>query len=180
MDSRRTQPPRRTRLWLVRHAQSVGNVDGSHGDTDLTEEGRRQAETLGESLRAERFDHVLSSPLLRARRTAEVALRGTRVTEDPELRELVVQKDTFIDVASLSREDLLNLVSPSQDEFETGPDFVARVRQWLAALPRDRTTLAFTHFAVVRECLRQCGTRPLPQHIDYCSVHRVALPPREG
>ena len=59
------------RLLIVRHAQAAP------GDPDelrsLTPAGREQAQRLGESLRAEGIaaDAVLSSPLLRARETAE-------------------------------------------------------------------------------------------------------------
>lgn len=59
------------RLLIVRHAEAAP------GDPDelrsLTPAGREQAQRLGESLRAEGIaaDAVLSSPLLRARETAQ-------------------------------------------------------------------------------------------------------------
>jgi phosphohistidine phosphatase len=59
------------RLVLVRHAESApGTPDELR---TLTPEGQEQARALGERLRAEgiRPDAVLTSPLLRARQTAE-------------------------------------------------------------------------------------------------------------
>jgi phosphohistidine phosphatase len=59
------------RLVLVRHAESApGTPDDLR---TLTPEGEEQARALGERLRADgiRPDAVLSSPLLRARQTAE-------------------------------------------------------------------------------------------------------------
>jgi phosphohistidine phosphatase len=57
------------RLYLIRHA------DAAPGEPDelrtLTPEGREAARALGERLTEERLDAVLSSPLLRARETAE-------------------------------------------------------------------------------------------------------------
>ena len=64
-------------LTLVRHGQSVANRDGivqGHFDSPLSDLGRRQAEALAAAWSAAgaRFNHLLSSPLLRARQTAEV------------------------------------------------------------------------------------------------------------
>lgn len=163
-------------LWVVRHAESLGNVDGSQADTGLSDRGEEQALALRERLAGKDFDQIVTSPLLRARRTAEIAFPQASATTVPDLRELVVQRDMFMDLAGLSREDLLKLAAPSQGaDFETGADFVARVRRWLNSLAGNQTILAFTHFAVVRECLRQCGVHPLPQQILHCSVHELEL-----
>lgn len=163
-------------LWLVRHAESLGNLDGTHADTDLSELGRMQALELRAVLAEHHFDHVLTSPLLRARRTAQLACPNIDARVVPALRELVVPKDTFLDVTGLSPDELRRLASPSKDDnVESGSAFVARVRAWLASLPAGQPTLAFTHFAVLRECLRQLGTRPLPQHIAPCSLWPLAL-----
>jgi phosphohistidine phosphatase SixA len=57
------------RVFVVRHAQAEA------GDPDdlrpLTEAGRAAARALGERLAGERIGSVVSSPLLRARETAE-------------------------------------------------------------------------------------------------------------
>jgi phosphohistidine phosphatase len=72
------------RLVLVRHAESApGTPDELR---TLTPEGQEQARALGERLRAEgiRPDAVLTSPLLRARQTAE-ALGFGKPEEDERL-----------------------------------------------------------------------------------------------
>ena len=65
------------RLFLVRHAEAAP------GDPDdlrpLTPAGREAARALGEKLAAERLDAVLSSPLLRARETAEQIARAAGI-----------------------------------------------------------------------------------------------------
>jgi carboxypeptidase T len=60
-------------LTLVRH----GKPSGTNGDTPLGAEGEEQAEALGAMLKAARPapDKVLTSPLLRARQTAEIIAR---------------------------------------------------------------------------------------------------------
>jgi phosphohistidine phosphatase len=62
------------RIFLVRHAEAAP------GDPDelrpLTAEGRATARTLGERLAARHPDAVVSSPLLRARETADAIARS--------------------------------------------------------------------------------------------------------
>lgn len=70
------------RVYLVRHAEAApGEPDDLRA---LTPEGRRAARALGERLAAEdvRPDALISSPLLRARETAEEI--GRAVGVEPE------------------------------------------------------------------------------------------------
>jgi broad specificity phosphatase PhoE len=69
-------------IWLVRHCETEWSISGRHtGSTDipLTPEGRLQATAIGKLLAGRRFDHVFSSPMLRARETARLAGSGDRV-----------------------------------------------------------------------------------------------------
>lgn len=77
-------------VYLVRHADTAWTLTGQHtGRTDLplTERGERQASALGASLGALRIDGILSSPLQRARRTAELAMPHAHVEKDDDLME---------------------------------------------------------------------------------------------
>jgi probable phosphoglycerate mutase len=68
-------------LWLIRHAETEWSKAKKHtGRTDipLTDEGREHAEALREQLAGVAFDAVFSSPLDRARTTAELAGLGDR------------------------------------------------------------------------------------------------------
>lgn len=64
-----------TRLCLVRHGLTEFNrlkkLQGS-SDIPLNEEGEYQAERAAEKLKDEQFDAIVSSPLGRAHRTAEI------------------------------------------------------------------------------------------------------------
>jgi probable phosphoglycerate mutase len=65
-----------TELWLVRHGETEWSRDHRHTsvtDLALTEEGERVAQGLPERLAGHVFDLVLTSPRVRARRTAELA-----------------------------------------------------------------------------------------------------------
>ena len=63
-------------LWLVRHGETEWSLSGAHtGRTDLplTAHGREEARAIGRALKGRRFTLVLTSPLGRARETAQLA-----------------------------------------------------------------------------------------------------------
>jgi phosphohistidine phosphatase SixA len=72
------------RLFLVRHAEAAS------GEPDelrpLTPAGRAVARTLAEQLARESPDAVISSPLLRARETAEEIARAAGIEPEPDDR----------------------------------------------------------------------------------------------
>ncbi len=75
---------------LVRHAQTAWSESGQHtGTTDLalTDEGRQLTAHLRDRLAGQRFGRVLTSPLERARETAELAGFGGRATPVEDLVE---------------------------------------------------------------------------------------------
>jgi broad specificity phosphatase PhoE len=77
-------------IVLVRHGQTEWSVSGRHTsrtDLPLTDEGRRRAEALASVFRGTEFSLVLSSPLRRARETAELAGLGNDMAMDEDLHE---------------------------------------------------------------------------------------------
>lgn len=77
-------------IYLARHGETAWSISGQHtGLTDipLTKNGEENAKRLGERLRSSTFEAVYSSPLLRAKRTCELAGFGARVQIDPDLVE---------------------------------------------------------------------------------------------
>lgn len=73
MDETSTTP---AQLWLIRHGETEWSREGRHTsstDLDLTETGVEAGRALRGRLSVTEFDHVLCSPLLRARHTAELA-----------------------------------------------------------------------------------------------------------
>ena len=70
------------KLYMLRHGRTLWNEAGKlQGRTDiaLSEEGRRSALETGEELADVSFSAAFSSPLARARETAELILRGRDV-----------------------------------------------------------------------------------------------------
>ena len=80
-------------IVFARHGQTAPNRDGlvlGRADPELTEEGRRQAALLAAALAGESVTAILTSPLVRARQTAEAvgAACGATVTVDERLLEI--------------------------------------------------------------------------------------------
>lgn len=82
-------------VTFLRHAESVGNLENrfqGHADYPLTDKGRVQAHLLAEGWKAEgvTFNRACSSPLLRARETAEIicSTLGTPLEFDPDWMEI--------------------------------------------------------------------------------------------
>jgi phosphohistidine phosphatase len=69
-------------LYLIRHAEAVSRDDANYADEErpLTDKGRQQARAIALTMAARniRFDAVISSPLVRARQTAEIMLQNLR------------------------------------------------------------------------------------------------------
>ncbi|GAB3904268.1 histidine phosphatase family protein [Mucilaginibacter boryungensis] len=73
-------------VYLLRHGETSYNADGNRycGRTDigLTLKGIKQAETVNGQLNGKHIDAVYSSPLSRARITAEIATDKQVITDD--------------------------------------------------------------------------------------------------
>lgn len=80
-------------IYLVRHGEThwnhLGKIQGQ-SDISLNEAGIRMAQAAAERLKDVSFDRVFSSPLLRARQTAEILAdgRGVAVETDERLKEM--------------------------------------------------------------------------------------------
>ena len=77
-------------IYLVRHGETAWTMTAQHtGRTDLplNAQGERQARDVEARLTGLRFDRILSSPLRRALRTAELAMPNARVEADDDLME---------------------------------------------------------------------------------------------
>jgi len=79
-----------SRVYLIRHGETAWSISGQHtGRTDipLTARGEREAQALGEALRAVRFSRVFTSPRQRARRTCELVGLDAATELEPGLAE---------------------------------------------------------------------------------------------
>ena len=84
-----------TRIFVARHAETDWNrhkrVQGGGSDTPLNETGLRQVKCLAGRLATEKLEAIVSSPLNRARATAEAIARehgAVKIEFDRDLREI--------------------------------------------------------------------------------------------
>ncbi len=79
-------------LVLTRHGLTDRSEPEQHLgqriDISINDAGRRQAEALARRLASVGFDRVITSPLFRARESAEVLAHGVQLEADPRLREM--------------------------------------------------------------------------------------------
>ena len=105
------KPSRTQRFLLVRHGQSVFNVEnklpGQLPNVPLTDEGRRQAHQAAIALSGLRLSSVVSSPLERARETAEIIARGwgLPVREEPRLMDTDIGAWAGKTIGEVAKED---------------------------------------------------------------------------
>lgn len=79
-------------LYLIRHGQTTGDVENRYGgsyDDHLTDLGRRQSHSVTQALRDKQLTIVYSSPLSRARETADIIATTLNVPQQvlPAFRE---------------------------------------------------------------------------------------------
>lgn len=183
------------RLTLIRHAATpfteAGRYQG-HRDVELSAGGVRQARALGPVLAAHGIApaEVWTSDLLRARRTAELALPGVRLRPDPRLRELAFgdcEGFTFDENRERLGTRFLRWVEDPERHAPPGGESVAGLRErlleWLNELPPSGDVLAVTHGGPIRVVaawhLGLASARELRIHLPPCTVVRTVLD-REG
>jgi broad specificity phosphatase PhoE len=162
-------------LLLTRHGSTPRSEPEQHLgqriDLELSEAGRAAAEALGRRLVGVELERVISSPLRRARETAELVVPGAAVELDDRLMEMdygrwegltyeqILARDG--DARRIWESDPASLACP---EGESGGDVARRVRSWLEELIEwagargadggtDRQVLAIAHSTTNRVLL---------------------------
>ncbi len=142
------------KIYLIRHGETAWNRESriqGREDVPLDGEGLAQARALAEAFRHAPLTAVLTSPLLRARKTAELiaSAAGTEVFVEPDLTER--------DFGSVSGH-VVDIFNPEKYATDLEPldDVAARV---LAVLRRYANELsgdfaAVSHGGAINACLR--------------------------
>ncbi len=116
------------RLFLVRHAKAApGEPDDLRA---LTDSGRRAARDLGERLKPEHPLTVLSSPLLRARETAEAIARAVGVVPETDERLAPGASAAALRAVVEDRADPVVVVGHQPDCSDIVFSFTGRVEQF--------------------------------------------------
>ncbi|NJP97463.1 histidine phosphatase family protein [Nonomuraea sp. FMUSA5-5] len=182
----------RVRLVLVRHGESVWNVEERYqgqADSGLTAAGREQAEAAAAALldRFGRPDLVVSSDLPRAWDTATAYLRHLDVEakQDARLREADIGTwagRPFTEIAEEHPDDLAAIVRGEDLRRGGGETFAdMRRRVWQALVDAaamttgDATVVLFTHGGPIRVAAAAALRLPVPGHLGFAPPVNASL-----
>jgi len=177
-------------LLVIRHARPVRDEapEGGSADPGLADIGRRQAEATADYLTGEGIDHIVSSSMKRARRTAEplAGRLGLAVEILDDLRESDHRSRLYVPAEAFSRDApaTAHYYDPGADLTETSfsdgyEEFQARVERGFEHVihtNRSRTVAVFCHGMVTGVYLQSLLgiDDPLSLLVDYCGITRVA------
>jgi len=154
-----------TWIYLVRHGQTVWNEEGrlcGSSDVPLSDEGLAQARKLAARLKDIGIAAIYSSPLLRARQTAEeiAAYHRVEVRIEPDLREIDYGDweglkvadvlEQFPELEKLRREEPMKFAAPKGEPMRQFAKRVICAIQRIAASHAGETICVVAHQTVNR------------------------------
>ncbi|GII27491.1 bifunctional RNase H/acid phosphatase [Planotetraspora mira] len=184
---------RPTSLILLRHGETPLSVDkrfSGLGDPSLTADGMAQAEAAATRLSRKPYEIevIVSSPLTRARQTAEaVASRtGLAVSVEEDLRETdfgAWEGHTFAEIQKRWPDDLAawladpEVAPPGGESFATTARRVERARARIIEAHQGRTVLVVSHVTPIKLLVRSALEAP-PQalyrmHLDLACLSSI-------
>ncbi len=141
------------KLYLARHGETEWSLSGQHTsftDIPLTPRGEENARRLAERLKGIEFAKVFTSPLVRARRTCELAGYGAQAVVDPDLVEWGYGDYEGRRTVDIRQERpgwrLFRDGCPNGESFEAVRERADRAIARLRAVPGDTLIFAHSHF----------------------------------
>ena len=155
------------KLYIIRHGETDLNAKSvmqGWVDPPINQSGRELAAMTGQAMKDIRFDRCISSPLSRARETAEIVLRESGneipITTDDRLREMScgdIEEKNITEMGDAAR---LFFVDPFRfpgfPNGETIQDLCSRTQEFfreLTAVDDGKTYLISTHGCAMRAML---------------------------
>lgn len=116
------------KIYIARHGQNVDNANGilnGHRDLPLTDIGEVQAYEIANKIKDANlaFDAIFTSPLVRAKRTAEIIAEVNELPAPLELN-LLIERD-FGAMTGVEQSRILELCSPDVIQTETVTYFLS-------------------------------------------------------
>jgi probable phosphoglycerate mutase len=171
-------------FYFLRHGQTAWNVEGrfqGHTDIPLNDVGLAQACDAAKILARCPVDLIVASPLVRARRTAEIVAEqlGKPLRFDDELKERhfgafegLVVNEVKAKLGVLPHQRLVKHLPPDAEQWhETGARTVRVLGKWLNGHPEQRL-LFVTHSGLFDALYEMTfGVRLEPKHVPYLWRH---------
>lgn len=156
---------KKMKIYIIRHGETKLNAEGiiqGWLDEPLNDNGIKLAEITGRAMKGIRFDYCFSSPLIRAKQTAEIVLKEsgnstTPIYFDDRLKELHFGELEGKPLSHMGEEGKIVFSDPfSFKGFKGGEsinEICARTQQFLKELINkndDKTYLISTHGCAMR------------------------------
>ncbi|TKK85611.1 bifunctional RNase H/acid phosphatase [Herbidospora galbida] len=180
-----------TTLVLLRHGQTALSVEkrfSGLGDPPLTELGEAQAEKAAARLAGAKLDAIVSSPLGRARQTAEAVAKATglRVHVDEDLRETdfgAWEGRTFAEIRDRWPHEMNAWLAdpavapPGGESFQAAGHRVQRARERILAGHPGETVLLVSHVTPIKLLVRYALNAPpealYRMHLDLACLSAI-------
>ncbi len=167
------QEKKEMKIYIVRHGETVLNAKGvlqGRLDESLNQNGRELAEMTGKAMKGIHFDYCISSPLIRAKGTAEIILRESGNSISYSVDDRVIEVD-FGDMEGKKITDMEDGLKFYFDAFnfagfpngETIQDVCCRTQDFLKELiAKDdgKTYLISTHGCAMRGMINYLSENP--------------------
>lgn len=169
------------KLYLIRHGDTQWTQTGQHtGRTDLAllPIGEERARGLIQRLEGITFTHVFTSPLIRARRTCELAGYGAQAEVNADLMEWHYGNYEGMKSADIKagRPDW-DLFRDGVPNGESPADVAARADRFVAAARRyEGNVAAFSSGHIIRMiAARWLGLAPAQAKVFYCTTASIGI-----
>ena len=157
-------------IYFVRHGETEYNALGivqGQLDIPLNEKGIKQAEALAEKLKDFPLDIIYTSPLSRARKTAEIVNKyhNVEIICEQRFTEFHVGQKQGQKTGEWTKE--MNedfMLNPEKYGAESNESFYNRVSEAYKDLPADKNILVVAHAGVYRSILRYKENKPFEAH----------------
>lgn len=181
-----------TTIYLVRHCEAMGNINRifqGHTDEEISENGRLQLEKLAERFRNIHLDALYSSPLKRARRTAEAVNRHHRLPMHMDDRLMEIngghwEEKPWAALPELYPDEWADWSSRPWLFQPKGGEAMGEVYRRMAAVLQDiaaahpgQTVAAASHGCAIRNALCWAAGRPIEEllEIPWCDNTAVTI-----
>ena len=153
-------------IYLVRHGESQANVSKRFSgitDVELTEKGALQATRAGNKLKGKRIDRIFSSPLKRARHTAELIADEIGFNKKDIIIEKSLTEVNFGIFENLTWEEILEQYADESEKWiefkhkykfpkgEGYSDIISRISDFMDNVTDN--SLIVTHYGVIQSIL---------------------------
>jgi len=163
------------KFYLVRHCSTSWKKFGylSFTDLPLSEEGRREAREAANVLKQLEFERIITSPLLRARETAEIIseITAKEVSEDEGLKEVNFgifeglsrdeARERYPEIFEHREGDKWNFRIPKGESYS---DALKRVSPLLSKIiKRGKPVVLVTHATMIKIIVKHLTNMPLEE-----------------